>query len=150
VHCGVDFVIHAYHAVPMVSARKRPGRAPCAPPRPQRRIRTGYSDAAADCIVATSGCHVLIVHGPAFAKWKCKTPACEVTRRLALLTSQVLHHAAPGKALEKREECLEQSAEPWRTANLAHQHLHKHLGKTNISAAAGEGRRSASRAATGQ
>jgi hypothetical protein len=48
-------------------------------------------------MMATLRCHVLIVHGPAFAKWQCKTPVCEVTRRRPLLTSQPFTMLRPAR-----------------------------------------------------
>ncbi len=50
-----------------------------------------------DCMMATLRCHVVVVHGPAFAKWQCKTLGCEVTRRPSLLTSQPFTMLRPAR-----------------------------------------------------
>ena len=50
-----------------------------------------------DCMMATLRCHAVVVHGPAFAKWQCKTLGCEVTRRPSLLTSQPFTMLRPAR-----------------------------------------------------
>jgi hypothetical protein len=123
VRCGGDFVGHAlrtppghpapYLRIPGSSLRDAPRRAiahrgmtvsdetvPGEMPRSLARAHrtcTLQWHRPRDCMMATLSCHVLIVHGPAFAKWQCKTPVCEVIRRRALLTSQPFTMLRPAR-----------------------------------------------------